>query len=101
MISALLREPASPPPGLRLVLHGGAPMPTALLRRAVAQLGCSFTHDGTRCAPGEVGEVTLAGPGITPGYWNRPAETASALRHGWLWTGDLGHVDADGPLPVN
>ena len=34
------------------------------------------------------------------GYWNKPAETAEALRGGWLHTGDLARVDADGYLTL-
>jgi acyl-CoA synthetase (AMP-forming)/AMP-acid ligase II len=47
-------------------------------------------------APGEVGELILRGETIMKGYWNKPAETAQALRGGWLRTGDLARVDADG-----
>ncbi len=46
--------------------------------------------------PGEVGEITIRGPQIMQGYWNAPEETARALRNGWLHTGDIGTVDADG-----
>jgi long-chain acyl-CoA synthetase len=49
--------------------------------------------------PGEVGEVWLRGPNVTPGYFNRPIETAAALTpDGWLRTGDGGYVDEDGFL---
>jgi long-chain acyl-CoA synthetase len=49
--------------------------------------------------PGEVGEVWLRGPNVTPGYFNRPIETAAALTpDGWLRTGDGGYVDKDGFL---
>jgi len=49
--------------------------------------------------PRSVGEVWLRGPNITPGYFNRPAETAAALTpEGWLRTGDGGYVDEDGYL---
>jgi long-chain acyl-CoA synthetase len=54
--------------------------------------------DGSLCAPREVGEIVGRGPITTPGYYKRPDLTAQALRHGWLYTGDLGYVDADGFL---
>jgi len=47
-------------------------------------------------APGHEGEIWLKGPGVTPGYWNKPKETARAFVHGWFRTGDLGKVDTDG-----
>ena len=46
-------------------------------------------EDGVPVAPGEVGELELRGPNVTPGYWNAPAATAAAFRDGWLRTGDL------------
>ena len=46
--------------------------------------------------PGEDGEIIIRGPQIMKGYWKAPEETARALRNGWLYTGDIGHVDADG-----
>jgi long-chain acyl-CoA synthetase len=45
---------------------------------------------------GEDGELIIRGPQIMKGYWKAPQETARALRNGWLYTGDVGHVDADG-----
>jgi long-chain acyl-CoA synthetase len=47
---------------------------------------------------GERGEVVLRGPNVMRGYLNRPDETASTIRDGWLHTGDVGHFDADGYL---
>jgi long-chain acyl-CoA synthetase len=44
----------------------------------------------------ENGEIIVHGPNIFPGYWNRPQETAKALRDGWFHTGDQGEVDAHG-----
>ncbi len=46
--------------------------------------------------PGEVGELAVKGPGIIPGYWNKPEETAHAIRRGWLFTGDVGTMDNRG-----
>lgn len=45
---------------------------------------------------GENEEIIVRGPNIFPGYWNRPQETAKALRDGWFHTGDQGEVDAKG-----
>jgi len=56
--------------------------------------------DGSESAPGETGEVCARGPSIMMGYWRNPEATAQALRHGWLWTGDLGFRDADGYLHI-
>jgi len=46
------------------------------------------------------GEVLARGPNIMQGYFNRPEETAAALGGGWLHTGDIGHLDADGYLTI-
>lgn len=54
--------------------------------------------DGTDVPAGEVGEVCVRSDSTMPGYWHRPAETAAVLRDGWLRTGDLGRLDADGYL---
>ncbi len=56
--------------------------------------------DDRIAAPGETGVIYLKGPTITPGYADRPEETAQALRDGWLSTGDLGYLDAEGYLYV-
>lgn len=45
---------------------------------------------------GESDEIMVRGPNIFPGYWNRPQETAQALRGGWFHTGDQGEVDGTG-----
>ncbi len=46
--------------------------------------------------PGEVGEVRVRGPNVTPGYWRRPEENASAFVDGWFLTGDVGLMRPDG-----
>jgi len=45
---------------------------------------------------GETGEVCVRGGNVMLGYWGKPEETDSALREGWLHTGDVGYMDSDG-----
>lgn len=45
---------------------------------------------------GAIGELAVRGPQIMKGYWNRPEETADVLKEGWLHTGDMAKMDADG-----
>jgi long-chain acyl-CoA synthetase len=55
---------------------------------------------------GQIGEIVIRAPQVMQGYWQRPKETANAVREGpvpgsgerWLYTGDLGYLDADGYL---
>lgn len=49
-----------------------------------------------RLKTGETGELALRGPNIMRGYHNAPEENATALRHGWFFTGDIGSIDALG-----
>jgi long-chain acyl-CoA synthetase len=52
--------------------------------------------DGSDLDAGEVGEIVTRGPAVSPGYWNRPEESAAAIEGGWLHTGDVGKRDAAG-----
>jgi long-chain acyl-CoA synthetase len=49
---------------------------------------------------GQSGELAIRGPQVMKGYWNRPEETAMVLRDGWLFTGDVAELDADGFLKI-
>jgi long-chain acyl-CoA synthetase len=52
--------------------------------------------EGRALQQGETGEICVRGGNVMQGYWNRPDETANALRGGWLLTGDIGHQDSEG-----
>jgi long-chain acyl-CoA synthetase len=57
------------------------------------------TATGTTVLPvGARGEIRASGPQIMTGYRNLPDDTAASLREGWLYTGDIGELDADGYL---
>ncbi|MDR3035747.1 MAG: AMP-binding protein, partial [Kitasatospora sp.] len=83
---------ATNPLGARRVGSVGLPVP-----------GCEVTiqDDAGRALPaGQDGEVCVRSPGVLSGYWHAPDATAVALSDGWLRTGDIGHLDADGYLYV-
>ncbi len=52
--------------------------------------------DGTALPTGEIGEIVLRGATVMGGYWRNSQATATALKGGWLWTGDMGAMDGDG-----
>ncbi|MEN9936373.1 MAG: hypothetical protein RLZZ387_2952 [Chloroflexota bacterium] len=56
--------------------------------------------DGRDVLPGEPGELAVRGPQVMRGYWQRPDETDHVLRDGWLYTGDIATIDADGYLKI-
>jgi len=49
---------------------------------------------------GEVGELWIKGPQVMQGYWQRPDETAKAISDGWLATGDIAQMDAEGYIEI-
>ncbi|MCI0336904.1 MAG: long-chain fatty acid--CoA ligase [Acidobacteria bacterium] len=77
-----------------------------LAKRKIGSIGLPFPstdckivdlETGTREVPlGEDGELCVRGPQVMKGYWNRPEETAIALRDGWLYTGDVARMDEEG-----
>jgi long-chain acyl-CoA synthetase len=56
--------------------------------------------DGRDLPPGELGEIALRSPTLMLGYYGRPEATAEAIRDGWLLTGDIGSMDADGYFTI-
>jgi acyl-CoA synthetase (AMP-forming)/AMP-acid ligase II len=57
-------------------------------------------EEGVDCAPDEPGEVIFRAPHVMVGYWNRPDATAETIRDGWLHTGDIATIDADGFVTI-
>jgi long-chain acyl-CoA synthetase len=79
-------------PREHLLRSAGRPLPWVELRVA-------HPDTGAELGPREVGEVWLRAPNVTPGYYDRPEETAAVLTpDGWLRTGDGGYLDEEGYL---
>jgi long-chain acyl-CoA synthetase len=63
------------------------------------QLRVANEH-GVDLPAGDIGEVLIKGDSVMAGYWRNPDATATAIRDGWLFTGDVGCLDADGFLTL-
>ncbi|MEM4084361.1 MAG: AMP-binding protein [Thermoplasmata archaeon] len=74
--------------GIRKIGSIGIPLPGQDVR--------IFSEDDKDLPPGEIGEIVIRGPNVMKNYLNRERETQETLRNGWLHTGDLGYMDADG-----
>jgi long-chain acyl-CoA synthetase len=76
--------------------------------RKICCVGTPFPHveaevrreDGSRCDAEEVGELWARNPVLFSGYWNRPDETAKAVKDGWVSVGDMARRDAEGFLYI-
>ncbi|MDR7483187.1 MAG: o-succinylbenzoate--CoA ligase [Armatimonadota bacterium] len=99
---AALGVPVAPTYGLTEAASQVATLPPEEFPRKIGAAGRPLFPVELRidAAPGDVGEILVRGPTVMAGYWNRPDETARALRDGWLHTGDLGYLDAAGDLFV-
>jgi long-chain acyl-CoA synthetase len=86
-----------------VMLNGGrdlARKPTSVGRPVAFFDAKLVDEEGREVGEGELGELCLYGPTVTPGYWNRPDATAESIRDGWLYTGDLAYRDADGDYHI-
>ncbi|MBA4089624.1 MAG: long-chain fatty acid--CoA ligase [Sphingobium sp.] len=114
--SALLQRLLAVAPDVRLLTGYGLTEATALVTLTQVRLGdhggmerertigrvldgmdLAIVDDtGAPCPVGVSGEIIVRGPNIMAGYYLAPLDSAMALRDGWLRTGDIGHLDADG-----
>ncbi len=92
--------------GLSKAMHADSAHPDYEARlgsAGIARTGAAFKivgEDGRELPAGEVGEIISKSDCVMKGYWNNPEANARSLKEGWLWTGDLGSVDASGFLTI-
>ena len=78
----------NPRAGVRKIGSIGLPLPGQEVK--------ILAEDGSECPRGEAGEICIGGDVVMKGYFNRPEETAATIVDGYLHTGDVGVMDADG-----
>ena len=78
-------------------IEGGVKLKSAGRPTSVSEVRI-VAEDGSDCPLGVTGEIAVRGPHTMLGYWNKPEETAKALRDGWVFTGDAGYFDGEGYL---
>jgi acyl-CoA synthetase (AMP-forming)/AMP-acid ligase II len=79
-------------------LEGAAHEVKRLASAGQPYFGCEIMlrrPDGSACATGEVGEVTILSPATMQGYWNNTIATLATIRDGWCYTGDMGYFDEE------
>ncbi len=86
-------------PGLTLNPAGGEKLGSIGVPLPSTELKC-VDDQGNEVAIGEPGEIIARGPQVMRGYWRQPEETSQVLRNGWLFTGDIGTMDAEGYFRV-
>jgi long-chain acyl-CoA synthetase len=88
--------------GMDKAMHASSSHPRweqRLASAGVARTGVAVKivdEDNRDLPDGEIGEIVTRSDCVMLGYWNNPDANARAIRDGWLWTGDLGAMDADG-----
>ena len=80
----------TPADGKRKFGSIGLPLPNTEARIVDMDLGV------LELPPNKLGELIVRGPQVMQGYYNKPDETATALRNGWLYTGDIAYMDEEG-----
>ncbi|NOU98969.1 long-chain-fatty-acid--CoA ligase [Paenibacillus planticolens] len=80
---------ANPIWGYRKIGSIGVPLPDTAAKVV-------DVNSGEELPIGEIGELLIKGPQVMKGYWQREHETATTIRDGWLYTGDMGRMDEDG-----
>ena len=80
------RAPVDPESG---ALSVGLPIPGSLIKICDQETGADMPI-------GERGEIVTSGPMVVASYWQKPEESAKAVREGFLFTGDIGFMDAEG-----
>lgn len=92
--------------GLPKAMHADSSHPRFEARlgsTGYARTGCAVKvvgEDGKELPFGEIGEIVTRSDCVMREYWNNPEANARSLRDGWLWTGDMGAMDADGLLTI-
>jgi len=92
--------------GLPKLMHiddGRPGFESRLASTGIPRTGCAVRvvdDAGRDLPPGEIGEVITTSDCVMTGYLNNPEANAKSLRAGWLWTGDMGSLDADGFLTL-
>jgi long-chain acyl-CoA synthetase len=94
LTESMLASVITPSTGLYKPGAVGIPLPDVEVRITDLATG------EDRLGPDEVGEVIIRAPQLMKGYYQRPTETANMIRDGWLYTGDIGFMDADGFLTI-
>lgn len=85
------------PTGIHTPMSGPIPSGAIGLPQPRVEIAIVSVDDAAREVPvGEAGEIKVRGPNVSPGYWNRPQETAEAFVDGWLMTGDVAIMDENG-----
>lgn len=90
--------------GMTETSPGGTALDANDVMRKIGSAGKPLLHteikiigdEGETLPRGEVGELLIRGPNITPGYWNKPEATESSFVDGWLKTGDAARFDEEG-----